>query len=262
MSSMSFPGPEASEPSDTSSTQHATSGEELAMFQDDDVSQERGKPFVYDVAFSYDAKRLLVGGRDGVGRVWDCNVEDTFYVAKLLITLETHQSAVLAVAWSADGKRIATASKDRTCKVYSAKSGRLLSVLTGHEGQVTSIKFYPADGRRMPDGRLAPPVSLATASRDATIRFWRVAPETRGLDPEEGSKWSATCGSVLRGHADRISGVAFDATGASLVSAGFDRRAIVWDVQQSCRLGTAEPPEPSLDDATVDAPTVGGVRGE
>ena len=48
----------------------------------------------------------------------------------------------------------------------------------------------------------------------------------------------------------------------SLVSAGFDRKAIVWDVQQSCRLGTAEPPGPSLDDATVDAPTVGGVRGE
>ena len=232
------------------------------MFHDDDVSQERGKPFVYDVAFSYDAKRLLVGGRDGVGRIWDCNVEDTFYVAKLLLTLETHQSAVLAVAWSADAKRVATASKDRTCKVYSAKSGRLLSVLKGHEGQVTSIKFYPADGRRMPDGRLAPPVSLATASRDATIRFWRVAPETRGLDPEEGSKWSATCGAILRGHVDRISGIAFDATGASLVSAGFDRKAIVWDVQQSCRLGTAEPPEPSLDDATVDAPTVGGVRGE
>jgi hypothetical protein len=33
-------------------------------------------------------------------------------------------------------------------------------------------------------------------------------------------------------------------------------------VQQSIKLGTAEPPEPSLDDATVDAPTVGGVRGE
>ena len=132
----------------------------------------------------------------------------------------------------------------------------------GHEGKVTSIRFYPADGRRMPDGRLAPPVSLATASRDATIRFWRVAPETRGLDPEEGSKWNATCGAILRGHVDRISGIAFDATGASLVSAGFDRKAIVWDVQQSCRLGTTEPPEPSLDDATVDAPTVGGVRGE
>ena len=67
---------------------------------------------------------------------------------------------------------------------------------------------------------------------------------------------------MLRGHVDRISGIAFDATGASLVSAGFDRKAIVWDVQQSCRLGTEEPPEPSLDDATVDAPTVGGVRGE
>ena len=48
------------------------------MFHDDEVSNERGKPFVYDVAFSYDAKRLLVGGRDGVGRIWDCNIEDTF----------------------------------------------------------------------------------------------------------------------------------------------------------------------------------------
>jgi len=55
-----------------------TSGKELAMFHDDEVSNERGKPFVYDVAFSYDVKRLLVGGRDGVGRIWDCNIEDTF----------------------------------------------------------------------------------------------------------------------------------------------------------------------------------------
>ena len=55
-----------------------TSGKELAMFHDDEVSNDRGKPFVYDVAFSYDAKRLLVGGRDGVGRIWDCNIEDTF----------------------------------------------------------------------------------------------------------------------------------------------------------------------------------------
>ena len=95
------------------------------MFHDDDVSNERGKPFVYDVAFSYDAKRLLVGGRDGVGRIWDCNVEDTFYVAKLLITLETHQSAVLAVAWSADAKRVATASKDRAGQDRGAQQSRL-----------------------------------------------------------------------------------------------------------------------------------------
>ena len=234
-----------------------TTGNALGMFRDPDVSQLRGKPFVYDVAFDFKASRLLVGGRDGVGRIWDCASSE------ILVALEAHASSVLSVAWSPDGKRIATASKDRTCRVWSSKTGRVFAVLEGHAGQVTCVRFYPADGRKLADGKLAPPVSLATASRDATIRFWRVAPESRDprVSPEEEAAWNATCGAVLRGHADRISAIAFDATGESLVSCGFDRVAVAWDVRRCCKLGTGPPPEVVLDDATVDAPTVLGFRG-
>ena len=159
------------------------------MFHDDEVSNERGKPFVYDVAFSYDAKRLLVGGRDGVGRIWDCNIEDTFYVAKLLINARNTRQRRPRRRVVGRRERIATASEGPDVQGLLGEEGRILSVLQGHEGQVTSTspRARPT-GDACPTGGSRRPCPWRRASRDATIRFWRVAPETRGLDPEEGSR--------------------------------------------------------------------------
>ena len=101
----------------------------------------------------------------------------------------------------------------------------------------------------LPGGRPAHARRAARAARlarDGVARCYNSLLARRAGDARAGPrgrlKWNATCGAILRGHVDRISGIAFDATGASLVSAGFDRKAIVWDVQQSIKLGTAEPP--------------------
>ena len=127
----------------------------------------------------------------------------------------------------------------------------------GHEGQVTPIKFYPADGRRMPNGRLAPPVSLATASRDATARLLRRA-ETRGLDPEEGSRGTRRagpfCGATSPHQWHRLR-----RDGRLARLSRLRPQAIVWDARV-VPAGHGGSRRPSLDDATVDAPTVGGAR--
>jgi WD40 repeat protein len=70
------------------------------------------------------------------------------------------------VSWSPDGRLLATASSDRTAKIWDAATGRLEHTVTGHRGIVYAVAFSP-------DGRL-----LATASGDRTVRIWPVPDPT------------------------------------------------------------------------------------
>ena len=48
--------------------------------------------------------------------------------------IEGHEKAVRDIAWSADGKRLATAFQDRTIKIWNAQDGAEQLVLAGHDG--------------------------------------------------------------------------------------------------------------------------------
>ena len=65
-----------------------------------------------------------------------------------LLTLRGHSGLVHSVAWSPDGKRLATASEDNTAKVWDAESGQELLTLSGHSGLVYSVAWSP-DGKRL-----------------------------------------------------------------------------------------------------------------
>ena len=107
-------------------------------------------------------------------------------------TLNGHTERVFSVAFSTDGKTLASGSSDRTIKLWDVATGQNTATLTGHTNEVTSVAFSP-------DGK-----TLASGSLDKTIKLWDVA--TR--------KNTAT----LNGHTDWVSSVAFSPDGKTLAS--------------------------------------------
>jgi WD40 repeat protein len=117
---------------------------------------------------------------------------------------------VLSAAFSPDGKRILTASQDKTARLWDPETGKPIGApLTGHAGGVLSATFSP-DGRR-----------IVTASEDATVRLWDA--ETHKPIGE------------LRGHSNRVNSAAFSPDGKVIVTASEDRTARVWKIFTSAQ---------------------------
>ncbi|WP_225823776.1 trypsin-like peptidase domain-containing protein [Streptomyces naphthomycinicus] len=118
--------------------------------------------------------------------------------------LVVHTREVYSVAFSPDGRTLATGSIDHTARLRDMATGKTRIILTGHTGPVWSVAFSP-------DGR-----TLATASQDRTVRLWDVATgKTRR---------------ILTGHHDWVSWVAFSRDGRTLATASKDHTARLWDV--------------------------------
>ncbi len=221
------------------------------------LANEGGLP-MRAVAFSPDGAHLVTGSADGTATVWDSDS------GQVLLTLRGHAlgpggegfiTGITGVAYSPDGRRIATAGDDGTAKVWDATNGEELFTLRGHRPSGIGLPPYEGVVRVVfsPDG-----TRLATAGADGTARLWDAESGEELLVLESGSGsvvvdvafspdgtrlatgefdgtarvWDLIGGRnvlTLTGHTGSVSGITFDAGGTRLATASRDGTARLWD---------------------------------
>ncbi|HEY9600933.1 MAG TPA: AAA-like domain-containing protein [Allocoleopsis sp.] len=173
----------------------------------------------WGVAFSPDGSTLVSSSGDKTVKLWrlaevlnkkrelnsrsQVKSEDSLFK-----TLQGHNSTVINIAFSPNGKLIASSSEDRTAKLWS-RDGKLLHTLKGHDSGIWSVAFSP-------DSQ-----TIATGSNDGIIKLW---------------KSNGTFLTNLIGHSAGVKGLAFAPDGKTLASASEDKTVILWNLEQSVEL--------------------------
>ena len=174
-------------------------------------------------------------------------------IGMILLTYGGHSDAVSGVAWSPDGRFLASASHDKTLQVWEASNGKLWLTYGGHSDAVRSVAWSP-------DGRF-----LASASDDKTVQIWEVSNGKRWKTYSGHScglwavAWSpdgrflasasrnntvhvqdASYGALLltyHGHSDYVVDISWSPDGYFLASASDDKTVQIWEASTgNCRL--------------------------
>jgi small GTP-binding protein len=133
---------------------------------------------------------------------------------KLRHTLRGHENIIYRIAWSPDGRVLASGSSDHTIRLWDTGTGKLRRILAGRSGEIFSVAWSP-------DG-----LTLVSSSNDKTVRFWDVV-----------------TGQLIRKHkvgSAKILCVAWSPDGRRLALGGSDGIVRMWDFaatgQFSCNL--------------------------
>ena len=212
---------------------------------------------IHNLAVAPDGSVALACG-DTMARLWNPKRLEASH------KLPGSHKETWTVAFSPDGRILATGGDDTKVKLWDVGVGKLRATLSGHLALVSCLAFHPggkfiasasydykirlwdvASGSPLspplkgstaairclafaPDGR-----TLATGGRDHIIRLWDVRIDAGGR-PEIGAR------AELTGHTEDVLGLAFSPDGQLLASASDDRTIRLWDGQTGRPLRTIE----------------------
>ncbi|MBN3922196.1 serine/threonine-protein kinase [Nostoc sp. NMS4] len=183
------------------------------------------------------------------------NVSENSYLPK---PFKGHSSDVNSVAFSPDGTTLASASDDKTIKLWNPVSGQVIRTLEGHFNWIWTIAFSP-------DSKI-----LASGSADKTIKLWNVetgklirtldgnsdgvtsvafSPDGKTLASGTASKdmkiklWNVETGKLIRtleGHTSGVASVVFSPDGKTLASGSWDKTIKLWNLETGKLIRTLE----------------------